>query len=132
MNGLAVIRAIAGSVGGLLVVLNALQLTFGFVRLHRALGTENIPQRFADALRTGWVISGTVGILLGIVLLCLLPDLGSASRLAWRVTTVIAAGLVVLGVLAVLATGRHFGLLFFSAMGLSLLVPLLVRRSLFH
>lgn len=132
MAPLTVIRLTAGIVGGLLVLLNGLHLTFGFVRLNQALATESISARLADPLKTGWIISGCVNLILGLVLLWLLPDLASASPVAWKVAVVIALGLVALGLAAVLATGRHFGLLAFSFLGLSLLVPLLLWRSLFH
>ena len=131
MAPIAVIRVIAGMVGGLLVALNALHLTFGLARMYRAVGEESVSARLGDALKTGWVISGCANLVLGILLLALLPDLGTANPAAWKAATITAVGLVVIGVAAVLATGRHIGLLLFSAMGLALLIPLLIWRSHF-
>ena len=132
MAPITVIRVITGVVGGLLVALNGLHLTFGLARLYRAIGEEGVSTRLADALKTGWVISGCANLLLGLLLLALLPDLGAGSPAAWKAAAITAVGLVVIGVAAVLATGRHLGLLLFSAMGLALLIPLLIWRSHFQ
>jgi hypothetical protein len=128
----AVVRLAAGIVGGLLVILNSAHLTIGLIRLHRALGEEPISTRLADPLKTGWVMSGTLCLFSGALLLFLLPDLAVGSYAAWKAAAVTASGLVLLGVAAVLATGRHFGLLLLSVMGLAVLVPLLVWRLHFQ
>ena len=132
MSPMTVIRLAAAAVGSLLVLLNAFHLSIGLVRLHRALSTETIAARLIDPLKLGWVMSGCLNLLLGLILLSLLPDLAAGSLVAWKVAMAIGIGLVALGIAAVAVTRGHYGLLTFSIFGLLLLVPLLSWRSLFH
>ena len=128
----AVIRGVAATVGSLLLLLNALHLTVGFVRLRRALAAEPIVPRFDDALRTAWLYLGAMGFMSGAMLLWLLPDLGAGSIGAWKGAAGIAGLLIAGGVASYAATRKHPGMLALSVMGLALLVPLLIYRSQFH
>lgn len=132
MSAMTVIQLATAAVGGLLILLNAFHLSIGSIRLHHALSTETIAGRLVDPLRIGWVMSGCLNLLLGLILLLLLPDLAAASIVAWKVATAISIGLIVLGIAAVAVTRGHYGLLAFSLFGSLLLVPLLLWRSLFH
>lgn len=128
----SILRGIAGVVGILLLVLNAFHMTFGFIRLRRALAAEPIPPRFDDALRTAWLYLGTMGFSAGALLLWLLPDLGAGAMSAWKGATAIAGLLIASGIASYVATRKHPGMLFLSVLGLALLIPLIMFRPHFH
>lgn len=121
-----------GIVGALLVVLNAFHLSVGFARVRRALESQPIPERFADALKTAWLYLGTMGVVLGVLLCWLAADAAAGSPVAWKAGVAIGVGLVAVGVASFFATGRHPGFLVLSVFGLAVLVPLLVYRAYFR
>jgi len=132
MTPARILRWSSGAVGVTLIVLNSLHLSVGLLRVRAALEQAAIAPRFGEPLTIAWVYIGCINIALGILLLWLGPDLAAGSAAAWKAGLILGVALVAVGLASYLATGKHPGLLFFSLLGLVLLVPLVTFRQHFR
>lgn len=109
-------------------VIHSLNITETFI----AIKTGDVAASYASSATAMWIFSGMSMFLIGVWILFLAKDLKRLMRKAWWQGIVISLSLFAFGIGCWLQYPKVFHFLYFSLIGLILLLPLIMNARKFH